>query len=157
MNWISTLSRLEWIVIGIIAGSFFLLGRYVSPEKVKIETKFVQVEQISKTKDVVIDRQKHKKTVIVEGNKSTTITEDETLAGNKTINFTSKTETTKDASKETLKSPGVNISALAGIKLFDFKDPVYGLSVNKQILGPVTAGVWGFNTLTFGVSLGLNI
>ena len=51
----------------------------------------------------------------------------------------------------------LNVSALVGN---DFSKgigfPAYGVSVTKQILGPVTVGAFGLTTGVVGISIGLN-
>jgi len=55
------------------------------------------------------------------------------------------------------KTNTLNVSLLGGI---DFKSgiptPTYGLSVNKQLVGPVTIGAFGLMNGVVGVSIGLN-
>jgi len=55
------------------------------------------------------------------------------------------------------KSPTLNIS---GLVANDFSrgilQPVYGASVSKQVMGPVTAGVFGLSNGIIGLSIGLN-
>ncbi len=54
-------------------------------------------------------------------------------------------------------NPKNNVSALAG---FDLSKsgliPTYGISVNRQFLGPVTIGAFGLTSGTVGVSIGIN-
>lgn len=76
-----------------------------------------------------------------------------------TTKSTEKKDTQEDF-KQTitpLKQSKVNISILAAN---DFSKvqilPTYGLSVNKEILGPITVGAFGFTNGTIGLSLGLN-
>lgn len=49
--------------------------------------------------------------------------------------------------------PRYGLSVLVGT---DFSNPVYGLHVNKELLGPITVGVFGLTNKTLGVSIGLN-
>lgn len=75
------------------------------------------------------------------------------------------TTTTTDHSQTTLnkdqvavvKAKNLNVSALVAN---DFSTsiirPVYGVSVSKEVLGPVTVGVFGLTSGVVGVSLGLN-
>jgi hypothetical protein len=79
-----------------------------------------------------------------------------------------KTETTEvdsHTSTETKKSvdvvvkpkqPIINFSALAGTDINQPFKPIYGVSVSKEILGPVTAGVWVLSNSTVGISVGVN-
>lgn len=75
-----------------------------------------------------------------------------------------KTDTVSDSITHTdttvtpPKTNTLNISALVandfskGIGIF----PTYGVSVSKEILGPVTVGVFGLTNGTAGISIGLN-
>jgi hypothetical protein len=47
----------------------------------------------------------------------------------------------------------LSLSALAGT---DLRSPVYGAHVSKEILGPVSVGIFGLTNGTFGASIGLN-
>ncbi len=140
------------VVVGLTTA--FAFGRYSVPEKIKIETKVVEVEK----KVVTVVRDKHKNTKIVDvvkpdGSKETTTTViEDTVTDRKsketgTTNAASSSETTKGDSK-------VTISALGGYDLNSSK-LVYGLSLTKPILGPIALGVFGLSNKTLGFSLGL--
>ena len=55
------------------------------------------------------------------------------------------------------KSRPLNVSALVAL---DVKDPsrgfAYGVSVTKEVLGPVTVGLWGLTNGNLGLSAGIN-
>jgi hypothetical protein len=56
--------------------------------------------------------------------------------------------------------PGWMISGKLGLNLNDTtkaisQTVIWGGEVNKRLVGPVWAGVWGYNNLTFGLSVGL--
>jgi hypothetical protein len=138
---------------GVALATAFAVGRYTVPEKVKIETKVVEVEKIVKVKD----KRKERKVVTItrpDGTKEKTshTVEDTKTDERKDVakNEETKSETVRGASK-------VTISALGGV---DFRrlgsEPfVVGASVTKPMVGPVTFGVFGLSNLTFGVSAGL--
>jgi len=50
----------------------------------------------------------------------------------------------------------LNVSALVGTDPMNSFKPLYGFSVSKQFIGPVTIGLWGLTNSTVGISLGLN-
>jgi hypothetical protein len=120
----------------------------------KVVTKTVQVE----TKQTDIDRDKHKETTVTEsvkpdGTKQTVthITEE-----------TNTQKTVKDAKREESEktvvtgSPRTTISALAGTR-FSAADPVdFGLSVERQLIGPFNVGAFGFKSGLVGLSLGIS-
>lgn len=68
---------------------------------------------------------------------------------------TTKTETKSDVSIKETKKNVINISALGGYDIYS-RRPIYGVSVSKEVLGPVTAGGFILNNGTIGVSVGLD-
>lgn len=52
--------------------------------------------------------------------------------------------------------PKINASLLGG---FDFqnKELVYGLSITKDVYGPITVGVFGLSNKTAGISVGISL
>lgn len=138
------------VIIAIVAlSAAFATGRFLTPVKTVINT--VEVEK--KTEDS--HKEKHKKTVIIErpdGSKETTITDDVESDKKSTDDkkSSSDTEITKTSSR-------LNISALAGGQI-SFSQPMpiaLGASVTKDILGPISLGVWGLSNGVGGVSIGL--
>lgn len=113
-------------------------------------TKEKEVTEISRDKDT----HRHTETVIVEepgGKKTTTIVTDENT----------ETKTRKDTSRQTQvqvesKKSTINISALAGVNIREPSIPVYGISVSKELIGPVTVGAFGFSNGLVGMSVGIN-
>lgn len=136
------------IVISIILLMGIAIGRFLSPDKVKTETRVVEVEKI-------VEKVVRQTVTILEkpdGTKETVIVTDS--------NTSSKTnEQSTNAIKEVTGSKDrINVSVLAGSSFpLNLSSPIYGLSANKNILGPISAGVWGLSNKTFGVSLGLNL
>lgn len=149
------------ISVVVVAGAF-ASGRYLTPEKIKIEVKTVEVEK--KVKDTSTDTNQNKKkdTKIVETKKpngeivtETTITETTVIDKKKEEQETIAKIDKKDSTSETTKGDSkVTINALGG---FDFRTglPVYGASVTKPVAGPLTLGVFGLSNTTVGASLGL--
>lgn len=54
------------------------------------------------------------------------------------------------------KLPITNFSVLAGDQFNSPFKPVYGVSITREVAGPVTAGVFVLSNSTVGVSLGVN-
>lgn len=137
----------------------FAAGRWAVPEKVRIETKVVEVER----KQTDTDRDKHKATTVIEtvrpdGTKTTvTQTTEDTKTDRKTVTVDDKTsDTTKEVTRSTSK---VTISGLMGVRLDEIGKStttplVYGLSVSKSVFGPITIQAWGLSDLSVGVGLG---
>ncbi len=113
----------------------------------------------NKTKTVDTDKDVHKETtttttVLPDGTKKevTTVVED-----TKTVKrVDKKTETVIQEVKVPVYQDKVNISLLAGVSKGSTVNPlIFGASVTKPILGPITVGIWGFTDLSCGVSIGV--
>lgn len=139
----------------------FALGRYTVPEKVKIETKIVEVEKKTKSdkKEVV----RHRETTTTEvtrpdGTKEKTIVVVEDTESKSTSKESDKITKKETDKKEVTRSGSpVTIAALAGVKLGSFTDIDYGVSVSKPILGPISIGAFGFTSRRLGVQIGLSL
>lgn len=128
----------------IIAGT-----RYLTPEKIKIETKtekVVETQIVEKVVTKTIERP--------DGTKETTTVVDRDINRN--------SNTTTDRSKEVIVAHNsLNVSLLAGAqpKLYEgvsLGPIVYGASVTKTLLGPITIGAWILSNPSVGLSIGLN-
>lgn len=137
------------IVLGLISLAItFALGRYTKNQ----DTVIKQETEDEKNKEK--DKDKKKVTVIIKKPDGTEITKiiEETKIREK------ETQRTVDKLYQEVKSRTglVNVSALIGTEHIRQLTPVYGLSVSKEILGPVTVGAWGMTNSSIGVSLGVN-
>lgn len=145
-----------WITSGAIA---FATGRWAAPTKVVTETKTVEVEK--KTTDTEAERNKHKETTTTtterpDGVKETTTKTVEDT--NTSKNSHSDTDITKDSTTKTETSynkPSLTVFGLYGLNLDSPHSAVWGVSVNKQVFGPVGLGLWGLSDKTFGASVSL--
>jgi len=159
------MTRKYKIVLGIVVVSLsYALGRYTAPVKIKTETKVVEVEKKTESKQKDISKDTHKTTTtIIErspdgATKETTIVDEKTDYDKKTKSDTLDSKTNlSDTKKEVEKERGhTTIFAMSGI---DVKNPSnglsYGLGVNRSILGPITIGVWGMSNGIAGCSIGL--
>lgn len=141
--------KTDLVVLGLIA--VFAAGRYTA-QYPKVQTK----TDIQVSTDTKVDQDKHKETTSVTEKRpdGTTTT---------TTKTTEETETKKHTDKESVthidqtvtSSSTLNVSALVGLDL-SRQAPVYGVSLNKQFIGPLTVGVYGLTNGTIGVSIGLN-
>lgn len=150
------------LVVVAIATSF-AVGRYTVSEKIKIETKIVEVEKKTEKKDQDVNKAERKETTITEsvkpdGTKETTtkIIEDTNTNKNTKVD-TVQNDTTKTDASKTIEKGGsrLNISALGGYDIIKGV-PVYGASISKDVIGPVSAGLWGLSNATVGISVGLS-
>lgn len=118
-------------------------GRYVQPAKVVTKLQTV-------TNDVVHD---HIHTVIQtvtlpSGEKKSTTTIDNDK------NETASTNTVS-SSVTTYSKPQWRAQGLAGLNLKSVSTPVYGIGIERRILGPIFAGAYGKNNGEVGISVSL--
>jgi cytoskeletal protein RodZ len=131
------------VVLIIVA---FVVGRQTTPEKVRTEVKTITVEKI-------VEVERRTKTTTVKKPDGTTVTT--TTTDTKSKSDTNKSITDKVAESTSSKKSIVNISMMAKIKAAPTMI-TYGVSVSKEILGPITVGVFGMTDKTFGITLGMN-
>lgn len=74
------------------------------------------------------------------------------------IDTVAKTRRVKqqDTTTVAISKPKTNLSLLGGYN-FEEKQFVYGLSLTKEVYGPLTVGVFGFNNKTAGLSVGISL
>lgn len=146
-------SRIKVLLIVLALLSAFAVGRYTA-QKSAVKT---VVDNTTKT-DIKSDKETHRET--------TTTTEKQPDGTTKTITkivedsntkkeTNSKSETHVDQTVTTPKTNTLNVSALVGADIKTLT-PVYGASVSKQFLGPVTIGAFGLTNGTVGASIGVN-
>lgn len=133
----------------VIAGLIMLIiafawGRYSAPTKVETKTVTVEVEKI----------QQHQNTVIVEkvnkdGSKETTT---------RIITDTNKnTAKASEQSKLVEKKSALNVYGLGGLDISNPSGGFFvGAHISKQLIGPVSFGVFGLTNKTAGISVGLS-
>ena len=150
-------TRNKIIVFCVYSATLLATGAYLVPTKVKIEkktdSKVTNTEKKKKRKITIVENKKPDGEV----NKTTTITDDSDSKDNSKSVDTAISDKQSDTSKEvTHEGSKVSISALAGINPFNGPQaPVFGASLTKPVLGPITVGAWGLNNGTIGGSLGL--
>jgi hypothetical protein len=135
----TAVTKTETIVILVALALMFALGRYSVPDN-----------QVTTTDDKTA--QNHTITTIItlkKANGETSTTE--------TIDSKTKTkEEDRIVQMEAAKSK-INVSALASVNVTKGDmTPLYGISVSKEILGPVRVGVFGLTNGIVGVSVGLD-
>lgn len=148
----------------------FAFGRYLTPEKIKIEKEIVQKEDTTKKQDesIQIEKDKKKKTTVIEiirpdGTKETktVINEDESTKKSKEKH--SEEQTKKElVQKETTEIENshsfLTISGLIGTDVVHFSlsnQLVYGGHIHKNLIGPLDVGVFGLSSGVVGFSLGI--
>lgn len=124
------------LVIGLVALVIsFAAGRYTA-----------SVPEVTQTtsKDKVVDTDTHTEV-------TTTKDKDGTIKVVKVTDTKSKSETKAQSKTITADAPKVRVQALYGYHFTDRKQ-IYGVSVSKQVLGPISLGVWA---MTNGVNEGM--
>lgn len=126
----------------------FASGRYsVNSPTIKTHETINTQTQVNQDKDT------HKKVTITKKPDGTIITDISVDTDTKTDEKQNQ-NLTLDQTVTPPKKNTLNVSVLGG---YDFgRGPVYGGSVTKQIIGPITAGVFGLTNGTIGVTVGLD-
>lgn len=129
----------------------FASGRYSAYTKPDISIKTDETKQTNTD----TDKDTHKVTTVTktpDGKSVTTIVEDTTTNTKKTTDSTKTVDQIVTQPKHSL----INISALASLDTADGFKPVYGISANKELIGPITVGAFGLTNGVIGLSVGLN-
>lgn len=129
------------IVIGLLTVSFFY-GRYTAKPPTFSETDQQQTRALEHTHTTIYTPQYLPSGLVVD------------MITNIDRTVKSTQNETKAITKQA--APTINLALLAG---YNYRDPsglTYGLAVSKQVAGPVTAGLFGFDNGTVGVSVGIN-
>lgn len=147
-------NKLKVLLVVISLAVSFAVGRFLTPVKTVVETKIVEVTKTDKK----VDKETHTKTTIVETKhpdgtvtKTTTISKDTDLKKDTTTTSSESSDTTKTVQRD---SGFLLVSALGGVNVTNGV-PSFGASINKNLLGPVSVGLWGLNNGIVGASVGL--
>lgn len=134
----------------------FAAGLFLAPKKVVTEIKTVEVEK----KETQSEKEQHKKTTKIEivrpdGTKeiTTVITDDRSSKKDTNDTLTSTTDATKTVTRS---SSTLTLSALGGMQLGTIPKAVYGGMVQKEVLGPISIGVFGLSNSTMGAGVSLS-
>lgn len=148
------MSTLKQILIGIVVVLVSLAAGYGFGKKAQSDT---SVKSGIKT-DIVQDKNTHTQTKTVtvkqpDGKVETTTTTDTVTLTKETENKDVQSSTTVTASKSK-----INVSAMVQYDIFhpSFSGPAYGLSVSKEVLGPITVGAYGLTNGTIGITVGVD-
>ncbi len=138
-------------ILAILIAGAFAAGRY-SVAKPEVVTKNVTQASVKTDENKDIHKVVVTKTVTQPSGvkeTDTTVTTDTTVHDTQDTQETSKTMTDIIPAK----TGTLNISALGA---YSNGSLTYGASVTKQIIGPLTAGVFGLTNGTIGVSIGMS-
>lgn len=144
------------LVLLLVAYAF---GRYTTPERVVTK---VETHEVIKWKErIVKEKQNDKDIVIVEIKLPDGTIRKETHIidkGRVVIDKSKEGSDTKDSSTTTVTTynkPQWKAAGLLGIADYSLDNRVYGLEVERRILGPIFLGVWGMTSKEVGLSVGL--
>ena len=140
------------IISVVVLAVAFASGRYSVNSSPNTKT----TEVVKTNTQEQTDQNKHIVTVITKdcktGKEVTTITEDDVVRekeAQKTVTDLLQTVTQQQRSK-------FNVSALADVDLTSAFKPSYGISIEREVIGPITAGVYGLTNGVIGISIGVN-
>lgn len=120
-------------------------GRYLQPAKIQIKKEEVikEVEVIKKDIRIV-----EREITRPDGTK-----EKERITEDKSQESTKKEKDTKESTLIANKKPDWRVNGLAALN--NDRNIVYGLQVERRILGPISVGAFGLTDTTVGLSVGI--
>ncbi len=142
------MSRVYFTLAGVIALVIaFAVGRYTVHKDA--------VETTTESKQKEVDKNHTVTTIVIkkqpDGTTETTQVIDSTTKN--TVNTLVNTSAREEVARQ---NPVINISLLAGFDYSQPLKPLYGISASKEILGPMTVGVFGLTNHVVGLSIGVN-
>ena len=155
-------TKVKIIIIVVSLATSFAVGRYTVPTKTVTVVKTVEIEK--KVTDTNENKKEHKKTTITELDKpdgtkqTTTVITDDTDADKKIDQTLDQTDTSESTKTVVKTGSRLNIAALVGMPVTNLSNPalVYGVHVSRDLIGPISIGVWGLSSGTAGFSAGLS-
>jgi len=139
------------------------VGRYTLPAKIVIKTETKTIEKL--VEDINKKENSNKVIKIVEKTeKDGTVTKTTEIVDKSTTDTNTKIVKDTDSSSKTEKTTTYakndwHFAALAGTGLFDkglSQSVVYGIGVQKRLIGPFYVGAFGFSNKFAGASLGMS-
>ena len=161
-----TLPVLDWkykaVIYGVILIGAFAGGRY-SVSAPEIKTEIAEQKKEETITDKKEDVKTHTETKIVEvktpdgvDTKTTTVAEVKDVLEDTKRNDKVQDDTQIKQDIIPPKTNTLNLSVLAATTTGQFGTPIYGASVTKEIIGPITAGAFFLTNGTVGVSIGMS-
>lgn len=148
-------SNTKYTIAGVAILAAFAGGRYSVRQP---EVKTTEQLQINTLEDKAKDT--HIITTVVtvkepDGSEKTTKNTETTITAKGTVNSSTTAQIQQTVTPA--KTGTLNVSALVGNDFgVGVLKPVYGVSVSKEILGPITVGAFGLTSGMVGLSIGLN-
>lgn len=142
---------------GAIIAAFFF-GRFSAPEKIKTEK--IALTQASSTNSKEQDSTQQKIVTQINRKDGTIIYRTRYIKSQEQLQSSTKENSTyTDDKKEVTNRRGVVVSLLVGTPIdLGLLSTVIGVSVQKEILGPINVGTWGIEnkgSITAGLSVGM--
>ena len=141
------------VLIGLLAT--FAAGRYSVQDKPAV--KIIQTVQQETKQDEKKDTHTITKVLYIKepnGAVETTTTMDTVVADHVDTKVDEVVHTQETITP--VKRSKINLSVIAAENLTSPGIPLYGMSIQKEVLGPLTAGVWALNNGTVGISIGID-
>lgn len=147
------------------------IGRFEGPAKVvtKTETKVVTQTVVKEVEKKSTQTNKNTVTTVTETTKpdgtktkTTVITDKDSIKvvdNTKLDEKSNSSSDTKSSTVTTYSKNDWNVSAMASVtkpKLSNLGTIAYGLEVDRRIIGPISAGVFGLTDQSYGVTLGIS-
>ena len=132
------------VAIGIVIGLVTKPAKIVT--KTEVQEKIVTVKEEGKVKVVKVVE-----TVNVDGSKTTTTDSREESTSKEASNTARDSKSEKVISNEN----GVRLNVLVGSNITKAPELNYGLAVSRQLIGPISLGVFGMKAGEYGITLGV--
>lgn len=130
----------------------FAYGRY-SAQKPETKTTITAKETSQEHKNEVVHTQTQTVATKALDGTTKTVTTTDTVSTTKSASEDRRSEDIKELTAAV--KPKINLSLLTA---YDFSDRNirYGVSINKELVGPITGGLWVTSDGTLGLSIGVN-
>lgn len=137
----------------IIGSAAFLAGRLTAVQPASSETKVSEVKSTTE-----VDKKTHTQTTTVTTKSPTgevkTVTTTDTTAS---LDISKKKDTKEVDTAINYKTKITNVSALVLADIHNIRSaPSFGISVTREVAGPLTVGVLATTNGTLGLSIGVN-
>lgn len=150
---LSTRTKYGIAVLTVIVA--FAAGRY-SVNQPKVKTSVTTNQQ----ETAVEDKNTHTKTTITEVKQPSGVDTVTTVIDQVQNDAVESHDSINQHTEQTVTPPKKNTLNISLLGANDFKQgslaPTYGLSVTKEVLGPITVGAFGLMNGTVGISVGLD-
>lgn len=140
-------TKYQIIIAVALLGIGYGAGRYVQPAKVVTKT-----ETVTKTNTII---QEHVHTVIQTVTKPDGEVVKTEVSDNNSVDTVKSSSDSSSSTVTTYSKPQWKVQGLAGLNLSSISTPIYGAGVERRILGPIFAGVYGKSNSEAGLSVSL--